>query len=234
MFFPERIVSIKPGDRVLEVGPGGTPFHRSDVLLEKSFNEDDALIQRGYASALVTDKAVIYFDGGRFPFDDLEFDYVICSHVLEHVDDVVFFTSELSRVARLGYLEFPTIYYDYIYNIPKHVQLLLYNELEKTIFYMPKNESGLDFATDIQDFFFRTTFKGYTSLIQQLKPFMFQGIEWDTSICTKRAICLGDVLYDLKLIDIPDCYNPSLSQHVITLVKSKIELLKSRLIGLLR
>lgn len=234
MFFPERIKSIKLGDRVLEVGPGGTPFHRSDVLLEKIFNDDDALIQRGYAASLVTDKTVIYFDGGRFPFANHEFDYVICSHVLEHVNDVEFFVSELCRVAPAGYLEFPTIYYDFIYNIPKHLQLLLHNESEEIIYYMPKSESGLNVAIDIQEFFFRTTFKGYTSLIQQLKPFMFQGFEWNNTIQAKQAVCLKDLLYDLERITIPDCYNPGLTEQIMTSFGLKLVALKSRFTSLFR
>jgi len=32
MFFPEKIKNIKKNDYVLEIGPGGTPFNRSDVF----------------------------------------------------------------------------------------------------------------------------------------------------------------------------------------------------------
>ena len=69
MFFSERIRSIGPRDHVLEIGPGGTPHPRSDVFLEKAF-EDTALAkaQRGHAPALKTGKKVVYFDGTVFPF----------------------------------------------------------------------------------------------------------------------------------------------------------------------
>ena len=44
----------------------------------------------------------------RLPFNDKEFDYVICSHVLEHVNDPVFLKNEIERIGKSGYLELPT------------------------------------------------------------------------------------------------------------------------------
>ncbi len=44
----------------------------------------------------------------KFPFKDKEFDFVIASHVVEHVEDAVFFLNELERVSKKGYIEVPT------------------------------------------------------------------------------------------------------------------------------
>ena len=91
MFFPERIKSIKPDNYVLEIGPGGHPYPRSDILLEKRFGSfEEAEAQRGYTPKLQTNKKIVYYDGGIFPFKDKEFNYVICSHVLKHISDVEF------------------------------------------------------------------------------------------------------------------------------------------------
>ena len=46
------------------------------------------------------------------PFKDGEFDFVIASHVLEHVEDSYFFIKELERVSSKGYIEVPTILED--------------------------------------------------------------------------------------------------------------------------
>lgn len=220
MFFHDRITGIRPGDRVLEIGPGGTPHPRSDVLLERNFDSaSEAEEQRGYAPALATDRQVVFYDGGRFPFVDQEFDYVICSHVLEHVADVEFFVGELTRVAGRGYLEFPTIYYDYIYDIPKHITMLMYRPELNTIYYMPKVETGLDYAAEIQRFFFATTFKGYVSLIGDLKDYLFQGFEWSGQLSARPATCLRELLYDVDALDIPEFRPPPPPAAPLSLVQ---------------
>lgn len=195
MFFSERIKSIKPSDRVLEVGPGGTPFHRSDVLLEKIFDDAEAKEQRGHAEALVTDKEIVFYEGNKFPFKDNEFDYVICSHVLEHIPSIEIenFVSELARVAKKGYLEFPTIYYDYIYNFPKHLTFLLYEN--GVINYLGKEQTELNLFLPVQKFFYHSASAGHTSLTNSLKNYFFQGFEWVDSIKLIKVNNISDVVY---------------------------------------
>jgi len=54
------------------------------------------------------DKNFVKLDGNRLPFEDNHFDFVIASHVLEHVEDYKFFINELERVSSKGYIELPT------------------------------------------------------------------------------------------------------------------------------
>jgi hypothetical protein len=44
----------------------------------------------------------------RLPFKDKEFDYVICAHVMEHVNDPISFKKEIERIGKSGYIELPT------------------------------------------------------------------------------------------------------------------------------
>ena len=44
----------------------------------------------------------------KLPFKDKEFDYVICAHVIEHVNDPIFFKQEIERIGKSGYIELPT------------------------------------------------------------------------------------------------------------------------------
>jgi SAM-dependent methyltransferase len=48
------------------------------------------------------------FPNKKLPFKDKEFDYVILSHVMEHVPNLIDFKEELVRIAKAGYIELPT------------------------------------------------------------------------------------------------------------------------------
>jgi ubiquinone/menaquinone biosynthesis C-methylase UbiE len=87
---------------VLDVGSGGNPYPRANVLLdayEETFER--------YHSKLVKDRPLVYGLVENMPFKDKCFDFVIASHVLEHVSDPAAFLSELMRVAKAGYIETP-------------------------------------------------------------------------------------------------------------------------------
>ena len=57
-----------------------------------------------------------YYKGRKFiqikekklPFEDKEFDFVIASHVIEHVEDFEFFIKEIERISSKGYIELPS------------------------------------------------------------------------------------------------------------------------------
>lgn len=182
MFFPERIKSILPQDKVLEIGPGAAPHPRSDVFLEKKFNKVDALIQSGYATPVQLDKKVVFYDGKNFPFKDNEFDYIICSHVIEHVpaEDLALFISEMQRVAGKGYIEFPTVFYELVNFEPVHIWLM--NFRNNKMLFMDKQLFESNHIHQIirsmfygQDAYLRKSFARYKSLF-------FVGYEWNKKI----------------------------------------------------
>ena len=53
-------------------------------------------------------KKFIKIDEKKLPFKDKEFDFVITSHVIEHVDDLDFFIKEIERISNQGYIELPS------------------------------------------------------------------------------------------------------------------------------
>ena len=127
--------------------------------------------------------------------------YVICSHVLEHVTDIDLFINEIIRVGKKGYLEFPTIYYDYLYNFEVHLTFLIYKD--NTIFWLPKSDTLLNEFKPIHKFFYKSLENNYTSLVDDLKEFIFQGFEWENTILTSREKTIADVCYNLKELEIP-------------------------------
>jgi hypothetical protein len=107
---------------ILEVGPGALPFPLSDIWLDIKFSDAEHFAQSG-RSQPATGRPVIYYDGGKFPFKDKAFKYVIASHVLEHVpwEKVPLFITELQRVASAGYIELPRWTWELVNNIPEHL-----------------------------------------------------------------------------------------------------------------
>ena len=145
MQFPEKIVSIKPGDKVLDIGPGGNPHPKATVYLELRMSEEEAAGQRGYAEKPDLKGEVVYYDGEKFPFKDKEFDYVICSHVIEHVPDPEKFLKEMFRVAKRGYMEYPTVYYEYLYNFKFHLNFVKTDSKLRTLYFLPKHRQTRSF-----------------------------------------------------------------------------------------
>lgn len=126
MFFP-HLMHIKSTDLVLEIGPGAYPFWRSDCLADVFDETSDVdLTQFGGAELNTRGKALFQIVNNTLPFKDASFDYVICSHVFEHVPvaDLPKLTSEIMRVGKKAYIEFPRPLYDFIYNFEVHLNLL--------------------------------------------------------------------------------------------------------------
>lgn len=172
---------------MLEIGPGGDPHPRSDILLELDSDEATLAAQRGYAQGLKTNKKVVYYDGKKIPFSDKEFDYVICSHVLEHVEDLRPFLLEMFRVAKNGYVEYPLAYYEYLYNFDVHLNILKFNKRTNTLHYLKKAGTTLDDFKPIQNFFLESLRKGYSDLITDLTPYLFEGFEWRRPFALKQT-----------------------------------------------
>jgi len=92
---------------VLDVGSGGGPNPRADVLVEKTSDPRHRL-----GAPLVHDRPLIYADGFALPFRDKAFDFVILSHVLEHISDPGPFLREIARVGKAGYIETPNVLFE--------------------------------------------------------------------------------------------------------------------------
>jgi SAM-dependent methyltransferase len=98
---------IKAQDIVLDVGSGGNPHPRSDVLLERY-----ASGQHRHGAQVVANRPMVFADACHMPFKDKAFDYVIAFHVLEHVSTPDLFLRELMRVAKAGYIETPNVMFE--------------------------------------------------------------------------------------------------------------------------
>lgn len=94
---------------VLEVGAGGNPYPRANVLLDAY----EATRERHW-EPLVSDRPTVLGFVENLPFKDNAFDFVIAAHVLEHSADPARFLGELQRVAKAGYIEVPDAFMERI------------------------------------------------------------------------------------------------------------------------
>ncbi|MEI8024979.1 MAG: class I SAM-dependent methyltransferase [Pseudomonadota bacterium] len=94
---------------VLEVGSGGNPFPRSNVLVD-AYEET----RERHFEKFVHDRPALICFAEKLPFKSKSFDFVIAAHVLEHTSDPVGFISELQRIAKAGYIEVPDAFFERI------------------------------------------------------------------------------------------------------------------------
>jgi predicted SAM-dependent methyltransferase len=105
--------------KVLEVGPGPYPFPRADVVVDRDPANLEGL---GGREVICAD-----FADGLPQFTDKEFDYVYCSHVLEHVEDPLACAKTLSRIAKRGTIVMPSAIKEglFAFEEPTHQWLVL-------------------------------------------------------------------------------------------------------------
>ena len=146
--YDKESLFLKKSLKVLEVGPGSNPTRRADVLVERYV--DDNFHRRGDFK-LYPHQTLIQGDGENLPFRDGEFDYVICCHVLEHVDNPDIFMKEQFRVASKGYIETPSFLGEFLSPKTSHKWVVL--EIDNKIVLFEKSKLPYKFNADFGDFF---------------------------------------------------------------------------------
>jgi len=92
---------------VLDVGSGGTPYPRSDVLLDRLTGAEHRC-----GDSMMIDRPAVLGDAQKMPFKDKAFDFVVASHILEHMAHPETFIKELQRVGKAGYIETPNALFE--------------------------------------------------------------------------------------------------------------------------
>ena len=97
----DKILENNKSWNILDIGCGYSAHKNASVICD---------IQD--LSNVYKEKNFVKLKSNILPFRDKEFDFVIASHVIEHVKDVELFIKELQRVSSKGYIELPTILED--------------------------------------------------------------------------------------------------------------------------
>jgi SAM-dependent methyltransferase len=111
-------IKIQESWRVLDVGSGHNPHPRANVLLDKHLKDDTE--RSGKPIKIDEEKDFVEGNAESMPFGDKEFDYIIASHVAEHVDNPERFCKELMRVGKRGYIETPSKFAEILFDEPYH------------------------------------------------------------------------------------------------------------------
>lgn len=114
---------IAPGERVLDVGCGASPFPLATHLADRSFHDHS---ERFGQPIPLRGRPFYECSVEALPFAAKEFDFVYCSHTIEHVRDPAAACRELMRVAKRGYLECPRSWVEYACGSDDHHWLIDY------------------------------------------------------------------------------------------------------------
>ena len=136
--------------KILDIGCGYTANENATTIADV---KDFSKFYKGKNFVRITDK--------KLPFKDNEFDFVIASHVIEHVEDFEYFVKELQRISRKGYIELPTRLGDNLVfeNVNDHIWWFVYDDVNNYIIASKKNQLIEPFITVSIARLFNETFR---------------------------------------------------------------------------
>ena len=133
-----KVLEENPNWKILDIGCGYKPHKYASVIADiKDFTN------------FYKTKKFVKISGKSLPFKDKEFDFVIASHVIEHVEDFQFFIKELERITSKGYIELPSRLGDNLVfeNKTDHLWWFLYDDVNGKLLVSKKNQIIEPFIT---------------------------------------------------------------------------------------
>ena len=127
-----------PNWKILDIGCGYRAHKNASVLADvQDF------------SNFYKKKKFVQIKEKNLPFKDKEFDFVVASHVIEHVEDFEFFIKELERITSKGYIELPTRLGDNLVfeNKNDHIWWFYYDDINNKLIGSKRNQLVDPFIT---------------------------------------------------------------------------------------
>lgn len=125
--FEKKLLDLhqrQPQAKILDIGGWFAPCkqatHMVDIMPFDTLNTAGAY---GNGSLRIKPENYHQLDLGkidRLPFQDQEFDFVICRHTLEDIKDPIKICREMIRVAKAGYIETPHRAYESTKGVERH------------------------------------------------------------------------------------------------------------------
>jgi len=213
MHLRKNDLNIPDNSLILEIGGGGNPFYRSDILVDRFLDDETGFNQRGRVPLVIDDRVIIQADGALMPFMDHQFKYVICSHVIEHVPvaSINEFIKEVNRVASAGYYEAPSILHEAIRDIPEHIWYVV---CKSGVIHLCKKTSVSRWQPFLDPLFYDDDF----GLLRNKYPELFYtGFEWQGSV----QLQIHDNLDDLISLYPPEWARKLISYNLEQIKRAK-------------
>jgi len=136
--FVNNTLSKNSNWKILDIGCGYRANKNATVIADK---QDLSSFYKGKNFIKVSEK--------KLPFKDKEFDFVIASHVIEHVEDFGFFVKELERISIRGYIELPSRLGDNLVfeNKNDHIWWFTFDDVNNQIIASKRNQLVEPFMT---------------------------------------------------------------------------------------
>ena len=119
--------------KILDIGCGYTANKFANFVAD----------EKDFSDFYKNKKKFFKIENKILPFKDKEFDFVIASHVIEHVEDFAFFISELERISNQGYIELPTGLGDNLVfeNTTDHIWWFIFDDDKKKLLASKKTQT---------------------------------------------------------------------------------------------
>ena len=133
-----KLLKANPDWNVLDIGCGYTANKHATIVADAKD-----------LSNFYKDKKFIKITEKKLPFKDNEFNFVVTSHVIEHIKDFQFFIKEIERISKQGYIELPTRLGDNLVfeNLKDHIWWFRYNDESNLLIASNKNQVLEPFVT---------------------------------------------------------------------------------------
>ena len=133
-----KVIKENPKWKILDIGCGYRAHPSASVIAD---------VQD--LSNYYKEKKFIKINEKKLPFKDKEFDFVIASHVIEHVEDFEFFIKELERISSKGYIELPSRLGDNLVfeNKTDHIWWFIYDDINNKLLASKRNQIIEPFIT---------------------------------------------------------------------------------------
>ena len=145
-----NIIEKNPKWKILDIGCGYRAHPKASTIADV---QDFSNFYKG--------KNFVQILGKNLPFDDKEFDFVIASHVLEHVEDLEFLIKEIERISSKGYIELPSRLGDNLVfeNKNDHIWWFCYDDTTNKLIASKRNQLIDPFITVSMAKLFEETFR---------------------------------------------------------------------------